>query len=108
MLKSYLKIALRNVKKYKGYSFINVTGLATGMACCILIFLWIQDELRIQEEEKESSFDFQFVKSRNPVIRNNNVVVNVRNQYGETLPFYTIPIGGVPKYEYDPTITELD
>ena len=70
--------------------------------------LWIQDELRIQDEEKESSFDFQSVKSKKPVIRNNNVVVNVRNQYGETLPFYTIPIGGVPKYEYDPSITELD
>ena len=69
---------------------------------------WTQDELKIQEGEKESSFDFQFVKSKNPVVRNNNVVVNVRNQYGETLPFYTIPIGGVPKYQYDPTITELD
>ncbi|MBN1132867.1 MAG: hypothetical protein JXR52_09925 [Bacteroidales bacterium] len=69
---------------------------------------WTRDDLKIQEEEKESSFDFQFVKLKSPVVRNNNVVVNVRNQYGETLPFYTIPIGGVPKYQYDPTIVELD
>ena len=44
MLGSYIKTALRNIKKYKGYSFINIAGLAVGMACCILIFLWIQDE----------------------------------------------------------------
>jgi len=45
MLRSYIKTALRNIKKYKVYSFINIAGLAVGMACCILIFLWIQDEL---------------------------------------------------------------
>jgi putative ABC transport system permease protein len=45
MLKSYLKIALRHIKRYKGYSLINITGLALGMASCLLIFLWIQEEL---------------------------------------------------------------
>jgi putative ABC transport system permease protein len=45
MLKNYLKIALRNIIRHKSYSFINITGLAIGMACCILILLWIQDEL---------------------------------------------------------------
>ncbi len=45
MLKSYLKIVLRNIKRHKGYSFINILGLAVGLACCIMIFLWVQDEL---------------------------------------------------------------
>ncbi len=45
MLRSYLKIAFRNIKKHKGYSLINVTGLVIGLACCILIFFWIHDEL---------------------------------------------------------------
>ncbi len=45
MLKNYLKIALRNLKKYKGYSFINIFGLAVGMTCTILILMWVQDEL---------------------------------------------------------------
>ncbi len=44
MLKNYLKIALRNLKKHKAYSFINIAGLAVGMTCCILILLWVQDE----------------------------------------------------------------
>jgi len=42
---NYLKIALRNLKKHKGYSFINIAGLAIGMACCILIILYIYSEL---------------------------------------------------------------
>ncbi len=44
MIINYLKTALRNIKKYPTYSFINITGLAIGMACVILIFLFIQDE----------------------------------------------------------------
>ena len=44
MLKNYLTIALRNIKRHKGYSFINIAGLATGMACSILILAWVRDE----------------------------------------------------------------
>ncbi|WP_422005076.1 ABC transporter permease [Roseivirga pacifica] len=45
MLKNYLKIAIRNIQKHKGYSFINVFGLAVGICCCLLIFLYVKDEL---------------------------------------------------------------
>jgi putative ABC transport system permease protein len=45
MFKNYLKVAFRNIRRHKGYSFINIAGLAIGMACCILILLWVQDEL---------------------------------------------------------------
>ena len=45
MLQNYLKVALRNFRRYKGYSFINIFGLAIGMAVCILILLWVKDEL---------------------------------------------------------------
>ncbi|MFC1724778.1 ABC transporter permease [candidate division KSB1 bacterium] len=45
MFKNYFKIAFRNIKRQKAYSFINISGLALGMACCILILLWVQDEL---------------------------------------------------------------
>ena len=44
MFKNYLKIAFRNLFKHKGYAFINVAGLAVGMACCFLILLYVQDE----------------------------------------------------------------
>ncbi len=45
MIKNYFKIAFRNLIRQKGYSFINIAGLATGMAVAILIGLWIWDEL---------------------------------------------------------------
>lgn len=44
MFKNYLKVALRNLTKHKGYSFINIVGLAIGVACFVLIMLFVQDE----------------------------------------------------------------
>jgi putative ABC transport system permease protein len=45
MFKNYLKIALRNIRKQKGYAFINIAGWAVGMTVCTLIMLWVQNEL---------------------------------------------------------------
>ncbi|MEZ4900847.1 MAG: ABC transporter permease [Spirosomataceae bacterium] len=45
MIRNYFKIAFRNLLKYKGYSFINIFGLAIGMAVAMLIGLWVWDEL---------------------------------------------------------------
>jgi putative ABC transport system permease protein len=45
MFKNCLKTTLRNMVRHKGYAFINIAGLALGMTCCILIMIWIQDEL---------------------------------------------------------------
>jgi hypothetical protein len=45
MITNYLKVAWRNLQKNKLYSFINIAGLATGMAVSLLIGLWIHDEL---------------------------------------------------------------
>ncbi|MNG60723.1 Macrolide export ATP-binding/permease protein MacB [compost metagenome] len=44
MLKSYLKIAFRNLQKNKGFTAINIVGLAIGMAAAILIMLWVKSE----------------------------------------------------------------
>ena len=44
MLKNFFKVALRSLWKQKGYSFLNIFGLAMGMACSLLILLWIMDE----------------------------------------------------------------
>ncbi len=45
MLKNYLKIAFRIIQRHKGYSFIKISGLSIGMACCILILLFVRFEL---------------------------------------------------------------
>jgi putative ABC transport system permease protein len=49
MIKNYLKVAIRNFAKHKSFSFINIFGLAIGMACCMLITLWVQDELNYEK-----------------------------------------------------------
>jgi len=45
MFRNYLTVAIRNLLRHRVYSFINIAGLAVGMACCILIMLWVLDEL---------------------------------------------------------------
>lgn len=58
MLKNYIKIAFRNLLRHKVFSFLNIAGLAIGMACSILIFLWVQDELNFDRfhENAESLY----------------------------------------------------
>ncbi|HKK46227.1 MAG TPA: ABC transporter permease, partial [Balneolaceae bacterium] len=54
MIKNYIKIALRNLNKNKNYAFINISGLAVGMACCILIALYSQSELSFDTFHKKA------------------------------------------------------
>jgi hypothetical protein len=59
---------------------------------------WIVKEFPIVAEEKNSTLEIQFIKNKSVQVKNNNVVVTVKNQYGNSLPFYVVPIGGVPVY----------
>ena len=45
MFRTNLKIAWRNLLKDKQFTFLNVLGLSAGLACALLIFLWVSDEL---------------------------------------------------------------
>jgi len=81
MFKNYLKTAFRNLSRHKGYSLINISGFAIGIACCILIFLWVQDELsydrfheniddlhRVVEHQIQSSGDiFPIARTQYPL-----------------------------------------
>ena len=58
---------------------------------------WAWTEFAVMDGEKGKSLDFQFIIKG---ISKNNVVINVRNQKGEFLKFYSSPIGGVPRYRY--------
>jgi len=61
MFKNYLKITMRNILKYKGYSIINIFGLAIGMAACLLIFIYVQDELSYDNFHKDADWIFRIV-----------------------------------------------
>lgn len=59
---------------------------------------WLTTEHKVVTEELNTSLDIQFIKQKD--IKNNNAVVNVTNQYGELMPFFTAPIGGIPKFKF--------
>jgi hypothetical protein len=60
---------------------------------------WSSSIHQISDKEKNASLDIQLIKLNKAM--NNNVVFYITNQYGELLPFFTTPIGGVPKYPYN-------
>jgi putative ABC transport system permease protein len=55
MFKNYFKIAFRNLWKYKGFSAINIIGLASGLACFILIALYVADELSYDKYNEKAN-----------------------------------------------------
>jgi len=65
MLRNYFKIAIRNMMRQKGYSLINISGLAIGMACCILILLYVTDELSYDKfhENKDRIYRINAISS---------------------------------------------
>ncbi|NJB70220.1 putative permease [Saonia flava] len=77
MFKSYLKIAWRNLWRNKGFSAINIFGLAIGITCASLIFLWVEDEL---------NFDSVFPKQDLVYIVPTNQTFE-----GEVYTFYSTP-----------------
>ena len=42
MIRNYFKIALRNIRRYAAHSILNISGMAIGMACALLILLWVR------------------------------------------------------------------
>src|SRR6478735_8737934 len=63
MIKNYFKIAIRNLLKNPGYSFINIAGLAIGMAVAIIIGLWIWDELSFDKYHQNYDSIAQVMKN---------------------------------------------
>src|SRR5678810_633519 len=59
MIRNYLKIAWRNLVRRKTFSIINIAGLAMGIACSILIFLWVIDERNVDSFHANGKFLFQ-------------------------------------------------
>lgn len=81
LLWSYIRISLRKIRHQKGYSFINIAGLAVGLACSILIMLWVWDEL---------SFD-RFHVNQNSLYR---IITELKTETGTTLDARTpTPLG---------------
>ncbi|MBE9462279.1 ABC transporter permease [Dyadobacter subterraneus] len=59
MLKNYFKIAWRNLLKERQFTLLNLVGLSTGLACTLLIYLWVNDELHVDKVNEKDSQLFQ-------------------------------------------------
>ncbi|MEB2775072.1 ABC transporter permease [Algoriphagus sp. D3-2-R+10] len=94
MWKNYLKIAWRNIQRNKIFSFINIGGLALGLACCILILLYVKDE---------ASFD-RFQENGENLYR---IKVTMSNAEGSNTIASTNAIHGPTFQEEIPEITEV-
>lgn len=86
MFRDTHRVAIRNLRKSKGFSFINLTGLAVGMACTVLIMLWVFDEL---------SYD-RFHENSEHIYR-----VNLKDNRGDPPVFHAWTPNPVGKYLAD-------
>jgi putative ABC transport system permease protein len=107
MIKSYFKIAWRNLLRNKGYSFINISGLAMGMAVAVLIGLWMYDELsfdtyhanydRIAQVMQHQTFNGKIGSQiSNPAV----MAEEIRNVYGNDFKYVL-----QASWNYDHTLT---
>lgn len=97
MLKNYLKTTFRNLSRYKGYAFINIFGLAVGMACCILIISYIVTELSYDRYHEHADHIYRVATDVNAgpfiaklAISNAPLGPALKNNYPEVLQFARI------------------
>jgi putative ABC transport system permease protein len=64
MIKNYFKTAIRNLWKNKTYSFLNIFGLATGIACAGFIFLWVEDEFQYDHNNTKINQVYQVLENQ--------------------------------------------
>jgi len=64
MIKNYIKIAFRNLKKDRQFTLLNVLGLSAGIACTLLIYLWVHDELSYDKFFENDSRLYQVMEHR--------------------------------------------
>jgi putative ABC transport system permease protein len=93
MIKNYFKIAVRNIRRHATYSILNISGMAIGMACAILILLWVQDEW---------SYDRHFENAGDLYRINENKFINGKDAVTSDLT--PSPLAAALKTEY-PEIT---
>jgi putative ABC transport system permease protein len=88
MLRNYIIVAFRNIFKNKGLSFINIVGLATGIACSLAIFLFVQDDTSYDRFHKDAGNIYRIVK-------------DFINDDGSRIPDATTPAALAPAMQKD-------
>ncbi len=116
MIKNYLKIAFRNLIKYKVYSFINIFGLAIGMAACLVILLFIADEKSFDQfhQKKDQIYrldevqSFEGMSPQNVALSMPGMGPNMQNEFPEIINFSRYWNRGSLLYKKDETQLMVD
>ena len=82
MLKNYLKIGLRNLKKYKLHALTNIFGLALGMACCVIILMYLKQELSYDRFHTHTENIFRITEK----IQTDALITHTAHTYSATAP----------------------
>ena len=77
MFQHHLLIAIRNLRRHKSSFFINLVGLATGLACAFLIYLWVADEWSVDKFHKKEKQLYQVMETSR---ENGQVIVHEATQ----------------------------
>jgi len=90
MLKNYLKVTLRNLRRNQVYSFITISGLAIGMACCIVIMLYVQHELSYDKFHENADNIYRIAAEKRGDERGSSktyswIAPNIVNEYPEVI-----------------------
>lgn len=64
MFNNYFKYIGRNLAKYRRFTLLNLLGLSTGLACTLLIYLWVTDELQMDKFHQNGSRLYQVMENR--------------------------------------------
>jgi len=108
MFKNYFKVALRNILRHKGFSIINMFGLAVGMAVCTLILLWVWDETSFDKFHENIDELYRIVEHQNytsgdmfPVaVTPDKIGPALKDDYPEVLEFARLRIFSGVLVEY--------
>jgi putative ABC transport system permease protein len=82
MLKNYFKLAWRNLIKNRQFTFLNLLGLSTGMACAILIYFWVSDELQVNKFNTNGNRIYQVMQ---PSTNGNGAIENTPGLLADAL-----------------------
>lgn len=117
MLKNYLKIAFRNLRKNKLFSFLNIAGLSIGMAVCILILLFVQYERDFDGIHKKNIYRLDEVQKWEGMVAPQKVALSMYpmgptlvEEFPEILNFTRVRPGGSMKFVQEnatPTLEEV-
>lgn len=106
MFKNYLKIALRNILKKKGLSFLNIAGLAAGIVCCILLLLWVWDELSYDKFHEHADELYRVVSCKQKEVEHYGAVTppilagRLKNEFPEVINSSRLSTSGKLLFSY--------